>query len=90
MYARWVPVVQPQQDLRDGHTPTTTREQHAAWLTTAEVAARLETSVWTVFRLLKRGELTAYRYAPRGPYRFPRASVERLLNDVVGDDAGTA
>lgn len=48
-------------------------------LTTAEAAARLKVSKYTVCRYIKRGVLPAAKPLPGSPYRIPAAAVERLV-----------
>jgi excisionase family DNA binding protein len=63
-------------------TPTSDTPRH--YLTTAEVAAWLKVSVFTVRRWIKQGDLPARKVGRA--WRIPREALEtRLLNDQ--DDA---
>lgn len=54
-------------------------------LTTAEAAARLKVSKYTVCRYIKRGVLPAAKPLPGSPYRIPAAAVEALVTTEVPD-----
>ena len=48
-------------------------------LTTAEAAARMGVSKYTVCRYIKRGVLPAAKPLPGSPYRIPASAVEALI-----------
>ena len=52
-------------------------------MTTAEAAARLRVSKYTVCRYIKRGVLPAAKPLPGSPYRIPVAAVEALVATEV-------
>lgn len=49
-------------------------------ITTAEAAARLRVSKYTVCRYIKRGVLPAAKPLPGSPYRIPAAAVAALVS----------
>lgn len=48
-------------------------------ITTAEAAARLKVSKYTVCRYIKRGVLPAAKPLPGSPYRIPASAVDALI-----------
>ncbi len=60
--------------------------QDTDYLSTTEVSRVLNTSIWNVIHLVRRGEFEgAFRLGPKGHYRIPRESVARFrARNLVG------